>query len=585
MTGHGDRMNVIMLGVDALRRDRTSVYGYDRPTTPTLERLAESAVLCRNAFSLAPFTQPASVQVFTSSRPLSYGGYDLGAIGRPPTVFKQFNASGYSTVGISTLHWVNRYFGYGDGLDFELQLFTLNTVAGVAIATTRNSIDGFNRGQIAAEDMLAVVVPVFTKLFRDCDDYCRERIERASELERDFPDSLLVNARYDFAKVCKVVARHRLEFERDPLAYMRKHLSRIPQTHEWLGREWYYCRSPGKLVSEAWVRATNRLIRPFDPSLAIVRQNRFKQYADAESVAHKVIDRITNRDPDKPLFLWAQFMDTHLPYVSGRGRKWWRETRDYLEAVGHDRQVDPARSFMPEKPGDAAGWTELSHLYDAAVRWTDDQIGRIVDAVARLGIADETLIVVFGDHGEELGEHGNHSHYFLPYDHNIRIPMLFHRPGLGRQEITGPVSLVDVAPTLARMAGIDRAPDWEGSDVVSPEVADRDHMVMETFYGGNCLFDDRPLYLAVRTEQYKYFWKEYRDHNDWQSADGNELYDLRDDPREVNNLYRPDHPLIEGFETIIGRRLAELPEIDDDRLRRVMGDRVAAKILTATAAE
>ena len=108
---------------------------------------------------------------------------------------------------------------------------------------------------------------------------------------------------------------------------------------------------------------------------------------------------------------------------------------------------------------------------------------------------------------------------------------------------------------------------------------------METFYGGNCLFDDRPLYLAVRTEQYKYFWKEYRDHNDWQSADGNELYDLRDDPREVNNLYRPDHPLIEGFETIIGRRLAELPEIDDDRLRRVMGDRVAAKILTATAAE
>ena len=83
-------LNIIFLGADAVRADHTSLCGYPRKTTPSLERLAEQSLVCDNAFSLAPFTQPASVQTFTSSRPLSYGGYDGGASGRPRPLFRHF---------------------------------------------------------------------------------------------------------------------------------------------------------------------------------------------------------------------------------------------------------------------------------------------------------------------------------------------------------------------------------------------------------------------------------------------------------------------------------------------------------------
>ena len=72
--------NVLLLTVDAWRADRLSLYGYGRPTTPVLDRFAANATVCERAFSLGSFTQGACIQLFTSSRPMSYGGYDGGRI-------------------------------------------------------------------------------------------------------------------------------------------------------------------------------------------------------------------------------------------------------------------------------------------------------------------------------------------------------------------------------------------------------------------------------------------------------------------------------------------------------------------------
>ena len=568
------RPNVIFLGADAVRADRTSLCGYARPTTPALDRLAASSIVCSQAFSLAPFTQPASVQTFTSSRPLSYGGYDRGAEGRPPTLFRHFKDAGYRTVALSTLHWVNRYFGYGDGLDDEYQLYTLNTVAGVAVAITRNSIAGYISGQIPEDEMLSVVKPTFDKMFVDCIDYCRCRLETEPSYRWDFGTSLLVNAKYDFRKVMKVVERHRDAFSADPAGYIRQWFQTIPRSHEWLGREWYYCRRPGKLVTEAAVRATNAVLGRFDADAAMLRANRFKQYVDAPSIGDKVIGTLEAHDGSAPLFLWAHFMDTHLPYVSGRGRTWWRETPNYLSALGHDPSIHPAVAFRSGLPADAAGWAELSALYDAAILGVDEQIGRIVDALERLGMLDNTIIAFCGDHGEELGEHGNHSHYFLPYEHNIRIPMLIRPAGGCEATVDGLVTLLDVAPTLAALAGLDPCAEWEGMPVTDPRLDGRDHVIVECFYGGNCLFQDRPIYAGVRTRTHKYFWKEYRDPKDWQSRDADELYDVLSDPDEQTNLFRPDHPLLPSLQTHIARRLSEIPEIGRDRIVRAFGEAV-----------
>lgn len=570
------RPNIIFLGADAVRGDHTSLCGYDRETTPALDRLADQSLVCDNAFSLAPFTQPASVQTFTSSRPLSYGGYDMGATGRPPTLFRHFKDAGYRTYALSTLHWVNRYFGYGDGLDVEYQLYTLNTVAGVAVAITRNSIAGYTSGGIPEDEMLSVVEPVFSKMFNDCIDYCEHRLENEAEYGRDFGDSLLVNAQYDFRKVRRIIEKHQAEFANGPASYIRQWFQTIPRSHEWLGREWYYCRKPMKLVSEAIVRGTNAVRRRFDPDGAMIQANRFKQYVDAPSLGNKVIDILKNHDGDEPLFLWAHFMDTHLPYVSGAGRRWWRQTPGYLRDTGHDPSVSPAATFRSGLPANKQEWDELTALYDASIRGVDEQIGRIADAVDQLGMGDNTIIAFCGDHGEELGEHGNHSHYFLPYEHNIGIPMLYRVPGQTARRIDGLTSLLDVAPTISALAGVAPDPAWEGRPVTDAAIGKRDHILVECFYGGNCLFKDRPIYIGVRTRTHKYFWKEFKDPNDWQSQDGDELYDVIADPDEQNNLYRPDHPLLPELQQFVARRLAELPEVSRDRIVAAFGESVAA---------
>ncbi len=574
--------NVILLTVDAFRADRASLHGYERPTTPTLERLARDAIVCDRSYAMGTFTQTACVQFLTSSRPLSYGGYDRGARGRPPTIFKRFHDAGYHTTCLSTLHWVNRFFGYGEGIDEEYQLFGLNTLPGVALAMIRSSLAGYQSGDITADDMLSTVDPALLKMFDNTLEYCDLHLERRDELGTDFRHSGLVNARYDFVKVRKLIDRHRREYLAGKLAYIETHLWNAETMDAWGGRwlpkEWYYCRQPTKLVGEGLFRAGNRLLGAVRPGLARRRSTRFKNYPDARSLADKVISLMENRDATRPFFIWTHFMDTHSPYVSGAGLKWYEDTPGHLAALGYRPDFDPSVTFHG-KPECTEDEVAVSALYDAALRSTDAEIGRIVDALDRLGLRDDTLVVISGDHGEELGDHGDFGHFFLLYEHNARIPTLFHRPGLGAQRHEGLSTLMDIAPTMAALAGIEPAAGWEGTALTDDAPTRRPHVLTETFFAGNCLFDHRPIYFGVRTRDHHYLWKEYRDPGDAFSPEGHELYDVGADPGESNNIYRPDHPLVPGFNAVIARRLAELPEITDERIIALFGPEIAADVL------
>lgn len=561
-----------MLTVDALRADRTSLHGYHRPTTPTLERLAKDAVVCDTALSLGTFTQSAAVQLFTSTAPLSLGGFDEGATGRPDTIFKQFRANGYRTTAISTLHWVNTFFGYGDGLDTELQLFVPNTLVGVAVATMRNSLTGYHQGELSHEEMMSVVSPAILKLFDDTDAYFSIRSERNQEYQRDFPHSQLVNEGYDPIRVKRLIDRHRKEFETDPARYVERHLSRVPAPHEWLAGEWRLFRPFRRLVQEAVFRAVNRIVAMLDPSLASARSARFRQYVDAGSLADKTIATMREAPSDKPFLIWCHFMDTHVPYVSGYGKRWYRQTSGYLDQLGYPPTDDAALVFQDPRAQEPDIQKQSAALYDAAVRWTDEQIGRIVDSLDELGLAENTIVMVCGDHGEELGDHGDLGHYFLLYEHSTRVPMMFRRKGMTPKRLTGLNTILDVAPTLAEMAGISAAKAWVGVPADSSAASEREVVVMETFYGGNCLFEHRPLYFAARSRTHKLLWQEWRDPADTFSPDGPQLFDLTEDPSEHRNIYAPDHPSVPLLKAAIARRMAEIPEVPDARIVRGFGD-------------
>ena len=203
-----DHPNVLFLTVDALRSDRTSLYGYERPTTPVLEALAKDAVVCGNAVSTGAFTQVSFHTFMTSSRPLSYGGYDRGAVGRPPSLFEVFHDAGYQTISLGTFAWISRYFGY-TGIDRECNLFILNALVGIhGSGTMASALRAWHSGEIKVEEALDLVEPLIIKVFDDVEDYCERRLTQAAVDRLDFANSRLMTDGYDYRRVLKVVARH-----------------------------------------------------------------------------------------------------------------------------------------------------------------------------------------------------------------------------------------------------------------------------------------------------------------------------------------------------------------------------------------
>ena len=562
-----NRPNVVLLSVDTFRADRLGAYGYTRPTSPNIDAFAKQAIVCHNAYTLGPFTQLACIQLFTSSRPLSYGGYDSGAEGRPKTVFKHFRDAGYKTWGLSTIHWVSPYYGYTDGLDTEHCVFHLNTLIGMAVMNMRDTLRLHAAGTISDERMFAVVHPVITKLFENVEHYCASFESKRAYNQKNFPNAKFVADAYDLKGVRNVVARHREAFEKDAKAYINKHLLVTPDAHEWLAKDWRLCRKPSKLLREAWMRITNKALATISPALAGRRANRVRYAVDANTIADQVTQELgatANDDSDQPFFIWAHFKDNHQPFVSGHGPNWVDHTKAYLSELGHDTTIDPTMVFTT-KPKTAQQFEQLNALYDASIRSVDDAIGRILKKLEDEGLADNTIVAICGDHGEEIGDHGDYGHLCMQYDHNARIPMMFKAPGKAPEQLKSLVTSMDLGPTLSDLAGLVPPEGWEGEPVYSKKAAERKHVLMENFCRGNCEFEHRPIYMAVRSIKYKYLWREGVDPHHKLGTEEPMLFDLEKDPEEKNNLFERDISELSDMKQVIYERLTEIPEVSDAR--------------------
>lgn len=563
--------NVLFISIDALRADRSSVCGYERPTTPTLLRMAEAGLLCTDTVSTAAFTQPSLPSMLTSTLPLSYGGYDDGAIGRPPSVFKVMHDAGYETTMLSTFPWVNRFFGYGDGVDREHFLFVLNSLVGIAAQRMRSTLQAYHASEPGDDPaLLDRIAPVIESLFDSVDTYCDIRRAQHEINRRDMADERLMRDRHNFDAVKRIVHHHRRALRADVRTYVDTHLTSVPKAHEWISRDWRYKRRLVALLGIGLWKLGVRLVQPVATGRALLSEYRSKRYIDGQALTNRILRILDERDTGKPFFIWTHYLDTHVPYCPGPGPNWTARAPFYLEALGYDARTDLSVAVRGA-PTTSRGWEDWSALYDAAVLYADEQIGRLAAGLKARGLADNTVMVVVGDHGEELGEHGDISHHFRMYEHNIKVPMLFSGAGVEVSTNAALTSTIDLAPTIAAIAGVDAPDGWEGAMVSSPEVAERDHVIAEAFHSGNCLFETRPPYIAVRTHKYKFLWKEYRDKTDRFSPDGLELYDIRADPAETQNLYHPDHEALPELERHVAERLAAIPEIASARIVKALG--------------
>jgi arylsulfatase A-like enzyme len=260
----------------------------------------------------------------------------------------------------------------------------------------------------------------------------------------------------------------------------------------------------------------------------------YTSYEDrAEALVSRALDRLRATAGDRRTFLYLHLFDLHSPYnppepeCSQVAR---RLAPDYQGRLGCEADRNPERTTIPP-PADRP-WFRA--LYHAELAYTDRQVGRFLDGLRDLGLADRTVVAVVSDHGEEfwdrldqearLGYETNSDHGHTLYQELIHVPAMLRIPGGHPAVVREPVQLADLFPTLLRALGV-RPPPSQGADLtplLGGQPGERPTLMADVILHG------RPRW-SVRRGPWKLI-----------AARGPalpvELYDLSRDPGERTNL-------------------------------------------------
>lgn len=239
----------------------------------------------------------------------------------------------------------------------------------------------------------------------------------------------------------------------------------------------------------------------------------------------------------KPFFLATGFFRPHCPYIAPKKYfdlypledvKMPPSDWSYLKKV-------PKPALGSTKPWPWFGVTELQsrealQAYWATISFVDAQVGRLLDALDRLGLADNTIVVLWSDHGYHTGQHGLWKKKSV-FEQSARVPLVIYAPG---QKTSGagstrPVELVDLYPTLADLCALP-APDNLAGASLRPLLDKADAEWNRPAFT-QISRSKRVVGRSVRTEQYRYI--------EWTGPNsGAQLYDYSVDPEEHDNLAR-----------------------------------------------
>ncbi|MDA0667119.1 MAG: sulfatase [Planctomycetota bacterium] len=171
---------------------------------------------------------------------------------------------------------------------------------------------------------------------------------------------------------------------------------------------------------------------------------------------------------EEPFFLFVHLWDPHYDYFPPEEYR-----KQFLP--NDDGSVKGDELMLPDREPSAQELEVLKALYEAEIRYTDDQIKRLYEQLEAWGLADDVVFAVVSDHGDEFMEHGNRGHHLTLKEEVMNVPMIIHAPGLidGNQRVQASVSITDISPTLIDLAELpawtDRTgqslrPLWEDED-------------------------------------------------------------------------------------------------------------------------
>ncbi len=244
-------------------------------------------------------------------------------------------------------------------------------------------------------------------------------------------------------------------------------------------------------------------------------------------------------DDGRPIFLFVHTYRTHGPYRAVEDTPFRRgapPSAEQLELQALSREIGP----IPSKdaiPADedrerlAELVRALKTLYRAGARDLDRGFARLRDDLEARGLFDAGWVVFTSDHGEAFFEHGELYHEGRVFEEQVRIPLLVHGPGIEPRTVEHAASLVDLAPTLAAMAGVDPNPSWLGTSLLA---LDRDR----TVFAFECGQGEGRSTVALVDKNKKLIGLE--DHAERRLVEPLAAFDLTQDPDEMNDLLGTD---------------------------------------------
>jgi phosphoglycerol transferase MdoB-like AlkP superfamily enzyme len=231
-------------------------------------------------------------------------------------------------------------------------------------------------------------------------------------------------------------------------------------------------------------------------------------------------------DRQKPFYLTLSLSDSHFPYNSSVPNANW------FKPAG----VPPGAAFN-EYP--VAIKDQVRNSYFNAIHGVDMLVGQLLDFLEQRGLAENTIIVVYGDHGESFYENGFPTHANLPYDTSARTCLIMSgRKYFAAKTENYPASLIDVAPTVLGRLGLSAHPNFQGIDILAPDRPPRERRCLYLHVDG--LVNADGLLAAGH-------WKYFEDNGKGDRY----LYDLATDPGEHTNLVEAQPDLAD----LLGRQL------------------------------
>jgi iduronate 2-sulfatase len=275
-------------------------------------------------------------------------------------------------------------------------------------------------------------------------------------------------------------------------------------------------------------------------------------YPDGQTATKAIGTLQRLKSEAKPFFLAIGFVKPHLPFTCPQ--KYWDlypESSIHLpknserpagtpEPTFHNNYELRSYGTVPEdgKVSQAMA-LNLIRGYRACVSFMDAQVGRVLTELERLGMADNTLVVLWGDHGYHLGDNGAWTK-MTNFEIATRVPLIIRQPGNANTGVTSKaiVELVDLFPTLSELCGLQPLKHWEGKSMVpvlkDSELAGKDAAFSQYLRTG----PHTAMGRSIRTQRWRY--------TEWHKPKGDfvgaELYDHDHDPDETKNLATlPEH--------------------------------------------